>query len=177
MFNMLTNIFLPVLALVDFTFEFRCWLWGKFPQIVTFDGCMKVACNFVSKGQVAASRPDQTVDTDRLMLLLKLSLLSPIYFGGVRVQFVVGAGETVGNSPAWVSPELRVSERFHKSQRGALQGDDDGADDEFVKGGNGALLIELLHEKKMGIDNVSAMNSVELKQLVKACWPDGGTAR
>lgn len=50
LFYMLTNIFLSFLVLVDFTFEFRCWLWGKFPQIVTFDGCMKVACNFVSKG-------------------------------------------------------------------------------------------------------------------------------
>ena len=70
-----------------------------------------------------------------------------------------------------------MSERFHKSQRGVLQGKDDFDDDDFVKGGNGALLIELLEEKKMGVDNVSAMSSAELKQLIKACRPDGGTAR
>lgn len=175
--NTLKNIFLAFLALVDFTFEFRCWLWGKYPQIITFDGCMKVACNFVTKEQVAASRPAQTIDTDHLTILLKLSLLSPICFGGVRVQFVVGAGESVGSSPAWVSPELRVSERFHKSQRGVLEDDDDDADLDFVKAGNGALLVEILEAKKSGIDNVSALKKAELKELVKACWPDGGTAK
>lgn len=57
------KILLSFLALVDFTFEVRCWLWGKFPQIITFDGCMKVACNFVSKDQMAASRDPTTPST------------------------------------------------------------------------------------------------------------------
>ena len=78
----------------------------------------------------------------------------------------------MGSSPAWVSPDLRVSERFRTSQRGVLQDDDD-----LVKAGNGTLLVEMLQEKNMGIDNVSAMSSAELEQLVKACWSDGDAAK
>ncbi|CAB1098302.1 unnamed protein product [Ectocarpus sp. CCAP 1310/34] len=49
--NVLNNIFLAFLALIDHTFEFRCWMWVKFPPILTFDACMKIACNFVTLGQ------------------------------------------------------------------------------------------------------------------------------
>lgn len=34
-------------------------------------------------------------------------LVSPILFGGTRVQFVLGAGETDGSSPGWMAPGNR----------------------------------------------------------------------
>lgn len=170
--NVLNNIFLAFLALIDHTFEFRCWMWGKFPPILTFDACMKIACNFVTLGQVIASRPEQDINTDLVMNLLQLSMVSPAWFGGTRVQFVVGAGETVGNAPAWVSPDIRLSEIFHKTQRGVLQGSNNTA---FVEQGNGALLIERLEGKAIG--DLSGMDVATLKGHMKACWPDGGVSK
>ncbi|CAB1108758.1 unnamed protein product [Ectocarpus sp. CCAP 1310/34] len=165
------NIFLAFLALIYHTFEFRCWMWGKFPPILTFDACMKIACNFVTLGQVIASRPEQDINTVLIMNLLQLSMVSPAWFGGTRVQFVVGAGETVGNAPAWVSPDILLSEIFHKTQRGVLQGSNNTA---FVEQGNGALLMERLEGKAIG--DLSGMDVGTLKGHMKACWPDGGVS-
>ncbi|CAM9811164.1 unnamed protein product [Ectocarpus sp. 6 AP-2014] len=170
--NVLNNIFLAFLALIDHTFEFRCWMWGEFPPILTFDACMKIACNFVTLGQVIASRPEQDINTDLVMNLLQLSMVSPAWFGGTRVQFVVGAGETVGNAPAWVSPDIRLSEIFHKTQRGVLQGSNNTA---FIEQGNGALLVERLEGKAIG--DLSGMDVAILKGHMKACWPDGGVSK
>lgn len=167
--NSLKNAFLNFLAVTDFAFEYRCWIWGKFPEIVTFDGCMKVSTNFVTKRQLMASRPEQLIDVDLVVILLKLSLVSPIHFGQ-RVQFVVGAGETVGSSPAWMGPGNRLSERFLKTQRGSLQNESDS-----FKDGNGAALSEWLGER--GIDYVDGMQMRELRDLHKLCYSGGGSSK
>ncbi|CAB1102259.1 unnamed protein product [Ectocarpus sp. CCAP 1310/34] len=118
---------------------------------------------------VTASRPEHDVNTDLVMNLLQLSIVSPAWFGGRRVQLVVGAGETVGNAPAWVSPDIRLSEIFHKTQRGVMQGRNNTA---FVEQGNGSLLIGRLEGKAIG--DLSGMDVATLRGHMKACWPDGG---
>lgn len=165
LFGLLKDAFLAFLAVTDFLFESQCWMWGKYPHIVLFDACMELPCNFVTEEQLTASRPELEVDSDLVMILLKLSLVSPIYFGGIRVQFMLGAGDTVGNSPAWMSPSNRISERFRKTPRGALQ--DAGRD--IVKGGNGALLVERLAARGDEIGDVDSMGLVALKSLCTGC--------
>lgn len=120
---------------------------------MNFDGCIKLATNFVTNKQLMASRPpEQTIDNYLFLVLLKLSLVSPIFFAGKRVQFVVGAGETVGSSPVWVGPGNQLSERFEKSQRGSLQNESDS-----IKDGNVAALVEWLTDKTKGIGFVDEM--------------------
>ena len=117
--NSLKNVYLAFEALTDHQFDYQCWLWGRYPRIVIYDACMKLSSNFVTQTQLDASRAEQSIDVDLMTVLLQLSILSPIFFGGVRVQFVVGAGETVGSSPAWVGPRNRMSEKFRKSKKGS----------------------------------------------------------
>ena len=50
------NIYLAFEALTDHQFEYQCWLWGRYPQIVTYDACMKLSSNFVTQTQLDASR-------------------------------------------------------------------------------------------------------------------------
>ena len=159
---MLKNAFLSFLALIDFPFEFRCLMLGKYPQIVTADACVKLATNFVSKAQTVSSRPAKAIDTDSLMYSLKLSLVSPALFGGVNVLFVMGALEADGSSPVWTAPGNRLSETFLRSQRGSLQGESRRFTD-----GECAKLTEALAEKGGGIGAVDSMQMEELKELHK----------
>lgn len=163
--NLLKDAFLAFLAVTDFLFESRCWQWGNYPQIVLFDACMELPCDFVTEEQLTALRPELAVDSDFVMILLKLSLVSPIYFDGVRVQFMLGAGDTVGNSPAWMSPANRVSERFCKTPRGSLQD----AVRDIVKDGNGALLVERLAARGKEIGDVDSMGLMALQSVLVGC--------
>lgn len=54
---------------------------------------------------------------DFMFVLLELSILSPIFLGSARVQFVLRTGETVGTSSARVAPGNRMLEIFRKSAR------------------------------------------------------------
>ena len=105
------------------------------------------------------------------MVLMQLNILSPIFFGGVRLQFVVGAGETVGSSPAWISPGNRLSEVFHKSARGTRK--DSSPNDIRLEDGNGAVLVEHLQDKAKGIGDLSGFTVENLKNLFRKCFEDG----
>lgn len=53
---------------------------------------MKLNTGFVTRQQADGPHSEINVDVDLITVLLKLSILSLIFFEGVRVQFVVGAG-------------------------------------------------------------------------------------
>lgn len=137
------------------------------------DTCMELPCNFITEEQLAALRSELAVNSDLVMILLKLSLVSPIYFDGVRVQFMLGAGDTAGNSPAWMSPENRISGSFCKTARSALQ--DSGRD--IVKNGNGTLLVERLAARGKEIGDVDSVGLVALKSLCLGCVASSLLAR
>lgn len=122
---------------------------------------MKLVSNHVTKKQLVSSRPEQTIDNGLQMIVLKLSMLSYIFFGGARVQFVVWAGESVGSPPSWMTPRNRLSERFVKTQRGSLE---NGNSKEFEHA-NGAALVQVLAAKIQDIICVSQMQMNELKEL------------
>lgn len=171
--KMLKNAFLSFLAVTDFFFEYRCWISGKFPEIVTFDACMKLGSNDdASTKQLMTSRAEQAIDNDLAMLLLKLSLVSPIFFGGKRVQFLVGAGETGGAAPTWMGPGNRLSERFHKSRRGASQGEC-GSHEE----GDGKALGDWLKARGKSIGDVNSVSVSELSDLHGLCFPGEGSSK
>lgn len=88
------------------------------------------------------------------------------------MQFVVGAGETVGSSPAWMGPGNRLSERFLKTQRGSLQHEKDS-----FKNGNGAALVEWLAKEGKGIGYVDEMELGDLRNLHKLCFSAGGRSK
>lgn len=46
----------------------------------------------------------------------------PIFFVGARLRFVIGAGETVRDSPSWVAPGNRASVFSRKSPWGLTHG-------------------------------------------------------
>ena len=166
--NLLKNIYLAFEALIDHQFAYPCWLWGKYPQIVTYDACMKLSSNFVTRSQLEASRPEQKIDVDLISVLLQLSILSPFFFVGARVQFVVGAGETAGSSPAWVGPGNRMSGIFNKSQRGStLRAISKGVPEQE---GNGDALLEELRLKEKGIGDIGGFKLNNLKELFKMCF-------
>ena len=75
LYNSLKDAYLAFEALTDHPFEYRCWLWGKYPQIVTYDGCMKLSTNYVTREQAEASRLQMSIDVDLITVLLELSIL------------------------------------------------------------------------------------------------------
>ena len=173
LFNSLKDAYLAFEALTDHPFEYRCWLWGKYPQIVTYDACMKLSTNYVTREQAKASRPDLSIGVDLITVLLQLSILLPIFFGGVRVQFVVGAGETVGSSPAWVAPGNRLSKVFIKSPRDPAKGSPE--EEIALEDGNGAAFLEELGLKRVGIGDISSFTLTELKRVFKTCFAEGSS--
>lgn len=159
LFAQLTNVFLAFLALTDFHFEFRCFQWGSHPAIVTVDECIKLQVNQMTPRLAAASRPETTLDFDMSMVLNKLSLISPVFFGE-RVQFVMGELEAVGRTPAWVSPANRFYERGVKTSRAVVE-------TTFTfKDGQRAKLMDALNAiGEGGISQVDAMSMGALKQM------------
>lgn len=158
-FVQLTNAFLAFLALTDFAFEFRCFQWGSHPDIVTADGCVKMQVNQMTPRLAAASRPETTLNFDMSMVLVKLSLVSPVFFGE-RVQFVLGELEAVGRTPAWVSPANRFFERGVKTERAVVE-----TTFTFKDGQRAKLMDALNAAGEGGISQVDAMTMEELKQV------------
>eukprot|EP00903_Cladosiphon_okamuranus_P021995 g20222.t1 len=158
-FVQLTNAFMAVLALTDFAFEFRCFQWGSHPDILTADGCVKMQVNQMTPKLAAASRPETMVDFDKSMVLTKLSLVSPVFFGE-RVQFVLGDLEAKGRTPTWVSPANRFFERGIKTSRAVVE-------TTFTfKDGERAKLVDALNAKgEGGISLVDDMSMADLKQV------------
>ena len=170
--NTLKNVYLAFEALTDHPFEYRCWFWGNHPEVVTYDAGMKLSTTFITQQQAEASRDDMDIDdVDPMMILLQPSILSPIFFEGVRVQFVVGAGETVGSSPAWTSPGHRLSEVFHESTRCAGKGSS--PNEIRLEDGNGAALVEHRQDKSRGIGDLGWYTLGDLKTLFRKCFDDG----
>lgn len=165
---MLKNAFLGFLALVDFPLEFRCWMWGIFPQIVTCDAIMKLSTNYATKIQLVKSRPARTNDMDKGVILEKMTLLSPIAFG-ISVRFVVGAGEANGQSPMWLSPGNRRSELFHLSKRGKEE-DEIPVDFAVEQAGK---FEEWLSVQQNGMDAVDGSTLLELKALYRNVFDTG----
>lgn len=67
---------------------------------------MKLLWGFVTQQQQLRTSPPQSeIDAHLMSALPDLVILSPIFFGGIRVASVAGIGETVGTSPAWVGRE------------------------------------------------------------------------
>jgi len=150
-FVTLTNVFLGFLAVIDFSFEFRCFQWGSHSEVFTADACVK-------------SRPETTLDFDMSMLCLKLSMVSPVFFTE-RVQFVLGDLEAVGRTPAWVSPDNRRAERGVKTDRAVAPK----SVYTFVPP-NRANLLGALEEKGGGIGLVDDMHADDLKKLHKVVF-------
>ena len=169
--NDLKNAYLAFEALTDHSFEYRCWLWGNDPQIVTYDACMKLSTNFVTRQQTDASRASMEIDVDLITLFIQLSILSHIVFKGVRMQFVVGAGETIGSSPAWIAPGNRLSEFFRKSARGLQQGST--PSEIRAQDGNGTALVEHLQDKSQGIGVLGRYSLCHLNGLFRKCFDEG----
>lgn len=79
-----------------------------------------MSVNQITKVLAATSRPETMLEFDMSMVYLKLSLVSPVFFGGERVQFVLGDLEAVGRTPAWVPPDNRLFERGVKTSRAVV---------------------------------------------------------
>ena len=131
---------------------------------------MKLVTNYVTRKQLASSRTEQTVDNDLQMILLKLSLLSYVFFG-TRVQYVVGAGESIGSSPVWMAPGNRLSERFVRTVRGSSG---KGGGNKF-EDANGAALLDFLREEGGGITRIESMQVKELKVLQAKIFASGNS--
>lgn len=86
----------------------------------------------------------------------------------MRVQFVVGDGESAGTSPAWMGPSTRLSELCHKSARGSM------VSEGIAKDGNGAALVEGLKKLNCGIGDVEDKSMTEHKTLYKSCFGNLG---
>lgn len=163
-FVTLTNVFLGFLAVIDFSFEFRCFQWGSHSEVFTADACVKMSVTAMTKWLANKSRPETTLDFDMSMLCLKLSMVSPVFFTE-RVQFVLGDLEAVGRTPAWVSPDNRRAERGVKTDRAVAPK----SVYTFVPP-NRANLLGALEEKGGGIGLVDDMHADDLKKLHKVVF-------
>ena len=56
-FVTLTNVFLGFLAVIDFPFEFRCFQWGSYSEVLTADACVKMSVNTMNTALANKSRP------------------------------------------------------------------------------------------------------------------------
>lgn len=102
-----------------------------------------------------------------MTLSLKLSLVSPVFFGGAGVQFVVGSLAAAGASPAWMGPANRLSESFLKSRAG--RGLVRGGSREF-EGWDRERLVDTLGED--GVDALDVMELEELKEAYEKVFED-----
>ena len=152
-FVTLTSVFLGFLAVIDFSFE-----------ILTADGCVKMAVNQMTVALANKSRPETTLHYDMSMLCLKLSLVSAAFFPG-KVHFVLGELEAAGRTPAWVSPANRRADRGIKTDRAVAQK----SVYKFVPP-NRATLLGALSNKGGGISLVDNMQLEDLKQLHKVVF-------
>ena len=163
-FVTLTNVFLGFLAVINFSFEFRCFQWGSHSEVFTVDACVKMSVNTLTKALANKTRPETTLDFDMSMLCLKLSLVSAVFFTE-RVQFVLGDLEAVGRTPAWVSPDNRRAERGIKTDRAVVPK----SVYTFVPP-NRADLLGASEEKGGGISLVDEMPAEDLKKLHKVVF-------
>ena len=163
-FVTLTNVFLGFLAIIDFPFEFRCFQWGSYSEVLTADACVKMSVNTMNTALANKSRPETTLDFDMSMLCLKLSILSPVFFTN-RVQFVLGELEAVGRTPAWVSPENRRAERGKKTDRALAP-----RSAYTFEPPQRSNLLGALKEKGGGITLVNEMQVEDLKKLHKVVF-------
>lgn len=143
-------------------------MWGSYPPIVTADSCVKVDRNFLTRALAEASRPATSLDCDMKTVLLKFSIASPAIFG-VRVQFVLGALEANGTSPAWLSPANRRSERVLKTERPVVR-----KRSRVFRQGDREKLVAKLNETGGGISQVEAMPMEALKHLHRDVFGDTG---
>lgn len=82
----------------------RCWLWGNHSSILT---------EFPTIQQLEASHLQQEISLDFMpVVLLELSFSLSIFFGGIRIQFVVAT------NPDQVGPMNRASEISQNPMRG-----------------------------------------------------------
>ncbi|CAN0131677.1 unnamed protein product, partial [Pylaiella littoralis] len=95
-------------------------MWGNCSAIVTYDACVKMANNFMTKRLAESSRKATAIDQDLMTCCLKLSLVSSVFFF-VRVQFVLGAMEAKGVSPCWSALANRRSETVQKTARAVVE--------------------------------------------------------
>ena len=139
------------------------------PGRVAADACVKMSANQMTTVLADAPRPKVTPNLDMSTLLLKLSLLSAVFFSE-RVQFVLGHLEAVGRTPAWVSPSNRRAERGVKTERAvAKKSNWNFKDDDHAK------LVDALREKGGGISQVETMTMDALQHLHKAVFGTKGT--
>lgn len=168
LFGRLTNVFLGFLAVIDFSFEFRCWQWGSYSEVLSSDACVKMSVNQMTKALADKSRPETTLNFDMSMLCLKLSLVSSVFFNE-RVQFVLGDLEAVGRIPAWVSPANRRAERGIKTDRAVAP-----PPYTFVPPNRANLVNALNNKGDGGINLVNNMSLEELKQMHKSVFGNLG---
>ncbi|CAN0351833.1 unnamed protein product [Ectocarpus sp. 6 AP-2014] len=74
-------------ALTQHPYEFKSYEWGRFPEIVTIDGCAKINTDNTDTSQFQIARTERHVDTDHQHQLLKISMISKMVFPK-RVRFV-----------------------------------------------------------------------------------------
>lgn len=72
----LTNAYPVFEALTNHSLAYQCWLWVKYPRIVTDGACMALGISSVTSKQLEASRPQQEIGVDLMPVLLVLSMLS-----------------------------------------------------------------------------------------------------
>ena len=110
--------------------------------------------------------PERAIDSDSMTFSLKLSLVSPAFFGGTGVQFVVGALAAAGSSPVWMGPANRLSESFLKSRSGLVRSGSREFEEEERE-----RLVEALGETGIGALDDMAME--ELKEVYGKVFEDG----
>lgn len=171
-YSQLSNAFLAFLALVDFPFEFRCWMWGNCSAIVTYDACVKMANNFMTKRLAESSRKATAIDQDLMTCCLKLSLVSSVFFF-VRVQFVLGAMEAKGVSPCWSAPANRRSETVQKTARAVVER----PSREFKDNERDNLVTALNQQQEGGgVSLVDGMSMNQLKEMYKTVFGPRGSS-
>lgn len=168
-FGQLTNAFLGFLALIDFALEFRCFQWGFHPDVLTADACVKMSVNQMTKALTDKSRGKLTQNFDMSTMLLKLSLVSTVFFGE-RVQFVKGDLQAVGRTPAWVSPCNRRSEQGIKTERAVAK-----KSEWQFKNEDHTKLVDELNKTGGGISQVDAMTLADFQRLHKAIFGTKGS--
>lgn len=140
-------------ALTEHPYGFWSFLHGYYPDLLTADGCTKVATENVSFHQFRRANETGTLDIDHHHQLLKLTMMSPMVFH-CHLRFVDEAAPTF-------SPFNRVSNRFLQTQTRQIPSTSSG------KNKDGARLAELLGDN--GIKALGRMKKAKQGEVYGKC--------
>lgn len=137
--------------------EVVSYLYRRRPEILTVDGCAKVATDHVSIAEFEVARLERYVDADLQHQLLKVSVTSKMVFGE-RLVFVTGGAPAFG-------PHHRVGNLMLRTKRGNISPPGSPQD------GDAGALLQAVGEG--GIKDLKNHSFNHLQSIHRLCFKGG----